>query len=170
MTGLKIPAAPRWAILIVISVLAGYASYEMTGPSVAVSEVAMSQIYPASSGALNLLGRSFSLSPAENPLRNEALTLIAKDREKGWTLYNEIVEAGRARYYHGCFACHGGWLAGEMPVQAVGSREAGTPSPLQAAFALWRINIGGLEQKKAPETQAPVTPVAHKRQIGRAHV
>ncbi|MCF6363473.1 MAG: c-type cytochrome [Gammaproteobacteria bacterium] len=163
MTGLNIPAAPRWAILIVISVLAGYASYKLAGPSVVVPEVTMSQVYPASSGALDILDRSFSLSPAENPLRNEALALMSEDQTKGWILYNEIVEAGRARYYHGCFACHGEWLNGTVPAQAAGAGESGTPNPLQAAFALWRIDIGGSEQEKTPETQAPAIPVAHKR-------
>ncbi len=163
MTGLKIPAAPRWAILIVISVLAGYASYEMAGPSVTVPEVAMSQVYPASSGALNILGRSFSLSPEDNPLRNEALASMATDRAKGWTLYNEIVEAGRARYYHGCFTCHGDWLDGTLPAQADGTPESAAPNPLQAAFALWRININASPQDKVAGAQAPATPIAHKR-------
>lgn len=163
MTGLKIPAAQQWAILIIVSVLAGYASYEMAGPSVTVPAVAMSQVYPASSGALTILGRSFSLSPAENPLRNEALALMTTDRAKGWTLYNEIVEAGRARYYHGCFACHGDWLDGTLPAQASGSLESTASNPLQAAFALWRIDIGAPEKNKAAETQAPATPIAHKR-------
>ena len=163
MTGLKIPAAPRWAILIVISALAGFASYELAGPSLVVPEVAMSQIYPASSGTLNILGRSFSLSPAENPLRNEALTLMSEDQSKGWTLYNEIVEAGRARYYHGCFACHGDGLNGAKPTQLAVTRESATSNPLQTAFALWRINIADPGQVKAPETQTPDTPIAHKR-------
>jgi len=161
MTGLKMPAVQQWAILIVVSVLAGYASYELAGPSVAVPEVAMEQVYPASSGTLNILGRSFSLSPEDNPLRNEALALMATDQVKGWTLYNEIVEAGRARYYHGCFGCHGDWLDGTLPGQANGTPEAAGSSPLQAAFALWRIDIGASPQKKT--AQAPATPVAHKR-------
>ena len=161
MTGLKIPAAPRWAILIVISALAGYASYKLAEPSVVVPEVAMSQVYPASSGALNILGRSFSLSPADNPLRNEALALMNEDRMKGWILYNKIVEAGRARYYHGCFACHGDWLNGATSAAVAG--ESGTPNPLQAAFALWRIDIGASAQEETSETLAPAIPVAHKR-------
>ncbi len=159
MTGLKIPAASRWAILIVVSALAGYASYELAGPSVVVPEVTMSQVYPASSGALNILGRSFSLSPAENPLRNEALALMNEDRTKGWILYNEIVEAGRARYYHGCFACHGDWLNGATSAAVAG--ESGIANPLQAAFALWRIDIAASAQEGRAET--PATPVAHKR-------
>ncbi|HEB92759.1 MAG TPA: c-type cytochrome [Gammaproteobacteria bacterium] len=84
-----------------------------------------------------------------------------EDQTKGWTLYNEIVEAGRARYYHGCFACHGDWLNGTTSAQATG--ESGTPNPLQAAFALWRIDIGASAQEKTSETLAPATPVAHKR-------
>ena len=162
MTGLKTPDIQQWAILAVVAVLAGYASYELAGPAVAVPEVAMEQVYPASSGTLNILDRSFSLAPEDNPLRNEALALMATDRAKGWTLYNEIVEAGRARYYHGCFGCHGEWLDGTLPAQAGGALEPGLPNPLQAAFALWRIDIGAAPQKKAGETQAE-TPIAHKR-------
>ena len=158
MTGLKMPAVQQWAILIVVAVLAGYASYELAGPSVAVPEVAMEQVYPASSGALNILDRSFSLAPEDNPLRNEALALMATDRAKGWILYNETVEAGRARYYHGCFGCHGDWLDGTLPA---GAREPGLPSPLQAAFALWRIDIGAAPPKKAEAARA--IPIAHKR-------
>lgn len=155
------PAVQQWAVLIVIAVLAGYASYEMTGPSVAVPEVAMSQEYPASSGTLNILGRSFSLAPADNPLRNEALALMATDRARGWTLYNEIVEAGRARYYHGCLGCHGDWLDGMSPAQYGGAHEPGLPSPLRTAFALWRIDIGAAPPKTSEEARA--MPIAHKR-------
>ncbi len=161
MTGLKTPAIQQWAILIVVAVLAGYASYELADPSVAVPEVAMEQVYPASSGTLNILDRSFSLAPEDNPLRNEALALMATDRARGQVLYNEIVEAGRARYYHGCFGCHGGWPDGTSPAQAGGDGESGPPNPLQAAFALWRIDIGAAPQKKADEARS--APIAHRR-------
>ena len=155
MTGSTSPTTLRWAILIAFSLLAGYATYQLSQPDDAGTRPLLERVYPAESGSLRLLGRSFSLASEDNPLRREALALMARDAKQGWIRYNELVEAGRARFQHSCFPCHGDWLEGQPP-PAEGDR----PRLMRTAFPLWRIDTRQAGAAKATKAEQPI---AHRR-------
>ncbi len=160
-------AAVRWVLLILIPGIVGYTAYGFVKPSMD-APVELRQVHPAPPGKLRVFGKTYNLSKLENPLRVEALKLMAEDEEKGWETYNDIVEAGREVYYQNCFFCHGDLLDGKGPYahgfnpQPANFQDVGTIAQLQEAYLFWRISTGGPGLPKEGTPWNSAMPVWHE--------
>ncbi|MCF6258114.1 MAG: c-type cytochrome [Gammaproteobacteria bacterium] len=140
--------AVRWGFLIIIPGIIGYTTYGFVKPSMD-APVELRQVHPAPPGSLRVFGKKYNLSTLENPLRTQVLETMAEDKDKGWQVYNDVVESGREVYYKNCFYCHGDLLDGKGPYargfnpQPANFQNVGTIAQLQEAYLFWRISTGG---------------------------
>ncbi len=159
--------AVRWAFLIAIPAIVGYTAYGFVKPSMD-APVELRQVHPAPPGSLRVFGKSYNLSKLENPLREQALKVMAEDEDKGWEAYEEIVESGREVYYKNCFFCHGDLLDGKGPYalgfspQPANFQDVGTIAQLQEAYLFWRIATGGPGLPKEGTPWNSAMPVWHE--------
>jgi len=159
--------AIRWGFLIVVPLVAAYATYDIIKPSLD-APVELRQMHPAPPASFSAFGRQYNLASLENPVRQEILKTMATDRDAGWKLYDNTALAGRDVYYQNCFQCHGDLLDGQghyaqgfnpLPI----SFQDPTIIPqLQESFLFWRIATGGpgLPKEGAPWNSA--MPVWHE--------
>jgi len=94
--------AARWALLMIIPGIIGYTTYGFVKPSMD-APVELRQVHPAPPGSLRVFGKKYNLSTLENPLRTQVLKTMVEDKDKGWQVYNDVVESGREVYYKNCF-------------------------------------------------------------------
>lgn len=160
-------AAVRWGFLIAIPGIVGYTTYGFVKPSMD-APVELRQVHPAPPGSLSVFGKKYNLSKLENPLREKVLKTMAEDKDKGWEVYNEIVEGGREVYYKNCFFCHGDLLDGKghyahgFNPQPANFQDVGTIAQLQEAFLFWRITTGGPGLPKEGTPWNSAMPVWHE--------
>jgi len=98
----------------IIPGIIGYITYGFIKPSMD-APVELRQTHPAPPGSLRAFGKKYNLSTLENPLRTHVLKTMAEDKDKGWHIYNDIIESEREVYYKNCFYCHGDLLNGKGP-------------------------------------------------------
>ncbi len=157
----------RWALLIIIPIIATYAVYESVRPKFD-APVELRQVHPAPPSTLKLFNKRFDLTQLENPVRNEILEQFKTDPESGMAIYEETVKQGAETYFTNCFFCHGDQLDGEGHLAKAFSplpanfQDVGTIAQLQEAFLFWRIATGGpgLPKEGAPWNSA--MPVWHE--------
>ncbi len=160
-------AAVRWGFLLAIPAIVGYTAYGFVKPSMD-APVELRQVHPAPPGSLKVFGKRFNLSKLENPLREHVLKVMNEDKDKGWNIYNEIVEAGREVYYQNCFYCHGDLLNGKghyahgLNPQPANFQDVGTIAQLQEAYLFWRISTGGPGLPKEGTPWNSAMPVWHE--------
>ena len=160
-------AVVRWGFLIAIPAIVGYTAYGFVKPSMD-APVELRQVHPAPPGSLRVFGKSYNLSKLENPLREQALKIMAEDEDKGWEAYEEIVESGREVYYKNCFFCHGDLLDGKgqyalgFSPQPANFQDVGTIAQLQEAYLFWRISTGGPGLPKEGTPWNSAMPVWHE--------
>ncbi len=156
----------RWAYLILIPVLVGYATYGMVKPSVD-APVELRQVHPAPPASVKVYGNKYDLGTLENPLRTEVLEQMESDEEGAWERYDEVIAAGSEIYYQNCFYCHGDLLDGKghyargFNPQPANFQDVGTIAQLQESYLFWRITTGGpgLPKEGTPWNSAmPVWP------------
>jgi DMSO reductase family type II enzyme heme b subunit len=138
----------RWFFLISVPLLVAYVVYAMVKPS-NEAPVELRQVHPAPPARLKVFNKTYDLATLENPVRNEILDSLAKDKEAGWEKYRESVTAGRDIYYQNCFYCHGDLLDGQghyghgFNPQPINFQDPTIIPQLQEAFLFWRIATGG---------------------------
>ncbi|WP_294040942.1 c-type cytochrome [Thiolapillus sp.] len=138
----------RWFFLIAIPLLAAWVVYGAVKPSYE-APVELRQVHPAPPASLKVYNKTFDLATLENPVRNDILETLAKDRDAGWGKYRESVAAGRDIYYQNCFYCHGDLLDGKghyahgFSPQPINFQDPTIIPQLQEAFLFWRITTGG---------------------------
>ena len=125
----------RLALLIIVPLLAGFATYEQTRPRVA-APVQLRSIHPAPPGEITFRGKRMVLTGLENPLR------------KSGSLAQHVAE-GKRVYYQNCLACHGDRLDGMgqfghgFSPTPLSFADQGTIAQLSESFVFWRIAKGG---------------------------
>jgi mono/diheme cytochrome c family protein len=136
----------RGALLAVVPLLVGVATFQRTRPTVQ-APVTLRSIHPAPPARITFRGASLDLTGLENPLRAQGSL-------------EEHVRTGRRIYYQNCLPCHGDLLNGQ------GHFGHGfSPTPLAfpenlplltESFVFWRIAKGGpgLPKEGAPWNSA----------------
>jgi hypothetical protein len=138
----------RLALLVLVPVLAGFATYEQTRPRVE-APIELRSIHPAPPGQITFRGKTIQLTGLENPLRSRGT--IAEHRT-----------VGRRVYYQNCLPCHGDLLDGEghfahgFAPTPLSFQDNGTIAQLTESFVFWRIAKGGpgLPREGAPWNSA----------------
>jgi mono/diheme cytochrome c family protein len=126
----------RYALIILIPLLLGYYAYTQAaarpqGPP------ELRAVHPAPPDTIQLRGKPFNISGAENPLRKDPAKL------------KEHVALGGATYIRNCVYCHGDNLDGQGHFAAgfnpppANFQDPGTIAMLQEAYLFWRIAKGG---------------------------
>ncbi len=157
----------RWAYLILIPVLVGYATYGMVKPSVD-APVELRQVHPAPPASVKVYGNKYDLGTLENPLRTEVLEQMESDEEGAWERYDEVIAAGSEIYYQNCFYCHGDLLDGKghyargFNPQPANFQDVGTIAQLQESYLFWRITTGGPSLPKEGTPWNSAMPVWHE--------
>ncbi|MCP4128163.1 MAG: c-type cytochrome [Gammaproteobacteria bacterium] len=160
-------AALRWAFLIVIPGIVGYTIYGLVKPSLE-APVELRQVHPAPPAAVKAFNKSFDLATLENPIRQDILATMQKDKDAGWEKYNESVLAGRDVYYQNCFYCHGDLLDGQghygngFNPQPINFQDPTIIPQLQESFLFWRIATGGPGLPKEGTPWNSAMPVWHE--------
>ncbi len=157
----------RWFFLAAVPLLVAYVVYGVVKPSLE-APVELRQVHPAPPASIKVYNKSFNLASLENPVRNDILETLAKDKDAGWSKYRESVAAGRDVYYQNCFYCHGDLLDGKghyaqgFNPQPINFQDPTIIPQLQEAFLFWRITTGGpgLPVEGAPWNSA--MPVWHE--------
>lgn len=138
----------RWFFLAAVPLLVAYVVYGVVKPSLE-APVELRQVHPAPPASIRVYNKSFDLASLENPVRNDILETLARDRDAGWSKYQESVAAGRDVYYQNCFYCHGDLLDGKghyaqgFSPQPINFQDPTIIPQLQEAFLFWRITTGG---------------------------
>ncbi|MGH7637284.1 MAG: c-type cytochrome [Gemmatimonadaceae bacterium] len=138
----------RIALLILVPLLAGFATYEQTRPRVEAPSQ-LRAIHPAPPGEITFRGKRMALTGLANPLRASG------------SLDQHIAE-GRRVYYQNCLACHGDRLDGAghfshgFSPTPLSFADQGTIAQLSESFVFWRIAKGGpgLPREGAPWNSA----------------
>ena len=133
-----VDADKRWlriALLVLIPLVAGFATYEQTRPRVS-APIQLRSIHPAPPGQITFRGKSMQLTGLENPLRHRG------------TL-EEHYKTGRRIYYQNCLPCHGdlmdgnGHFAQGFSPTPLSFSDPGTIAQLTESFVFWRVAKGG---------------------------
>lgn len=125
----------RLALLILVPLLAGFATYEQTRPRVS-APIQLRSIHPAPPGEITVHGKRMLLTGLENPLR------------KSGSLAQHYAD-GKRVYYQNCLACHGDRLDGMghfghgFSPTPLSFADNGTIAQLSESFVFWRIAKGG---------------------------
>ncbi|MDQ3698784.1 MAG: cytochrome c [Gemmatimonadota bacterium] len=146
-----VDADKRWlrvVLLVLVPVLAGFATYEQTRPRVE-APLQLRSIHPAPPSQITFRGKTVQLTGLENPLRSRG------------SLSGHYLE-GRRVYYQNCLACHGDLLAGDghyahgFSPAPLSFTDGGTIAQLTESFVFWRIAKGGpgLPREGAPWNSA----------------
>jgi mono/diheme cytochrome c family protein len=138
----------RITLLILVPLLAGFATYEQTRPRVE-APIQLRSIHPAPPGEITFRGKRMALTGLANPLRASG------------SLDQHIAE-GRRVYYQNCLACHGDRLDGAghfghgFSPTPLSFADQGTIAQLSESFVFWRIAKGGpgLPREGAPWNSA----------------
>jgi len=160
-------AAIRWAFLIFIPLLIGYATYEMLKPSLE-TPLELRQVHPAPPAVVNVYGKSYDLATLESPLRTKVLEQLGSDPASAWETYRAAVSAGSTVYYRNCFYCHGdllggnGHFSGGLDPLPTNFRDVGTIAQLQESYLFWRITTGGPGLPKDGMPWKSAMPVWHE--------
>lgn len=128
----------RMAILIILPVLAGVATFFRVQPGVSAPPELRS-IHPADPGTITVQGEQFVLQGLNSPLRDEHdKSVSAAD-----------LEAGREIYVRNCIFCHGdaldgnGMFADALRPRPANFRDSGTIAQLSESYVFWRVAKGG---------------------------
>ena len=157
----------RWPLLIVISLLPGYAVYESIKPSLD-KPLELRQVHPSPPAKIKVYDKSFDLAKLENPVRMRVLEQLEKDTDTAWNTYREAVQAGSLVYYSNCFYCHGDKLDGKghfakaLDPLPTDFGDVGTIAQLQESFLFWRITTGGPGLPKGGMPWNSAMPVWHE--------
>ena len=125
----------RTALLIIIPLLLGFATYRQTRPRVD-APIQLRSIHPAPPGQITFRGKTMNLTGLNNPLRSRGSM-------------PEHLANGKRVYYQNCIPCHGDRLDGQghyahgfspAPLSFV---DNGTIAQLTESFVFWRIAKGG---------------------------
>lgn len=125
----------RGFLMIALPLLAGFAAYGQTRPSVGAA-AQLRSIHPAPPASITFQGRNMPITGLENPLRRRGTV-------------EEHYATGRRVYYQNCLPCHGDLLDGQghfahgfNPVP-LAFDDPGTIAQLTESFVFWRIAKGG---------------------------
>jgi mono/diheme cytochrome c family protein len=146
-----VDADKRWvrlALLIVIPLLIGFATYQQTRPKVE-APITLRSIHPAPPGQITFRGKTMQLTGLENPLRHRGSMA-------------EHIATGKRIYYQNCLACHGDRLDGQghfghgFSPTPLSFADQGTIAQLTESFVFWRVAKGGpgLPREGAPWSSA----------------
>ena len=133
-----VDANKRWlrvAMLVLIPLVLGFATYEQTRPKVD-APIQLRSIHPAPPGQITFRGKSIQLTGLENPLR-------------GRGSQEEHLRTGARVYYQNCVACHGDRLDGQghfahgFSPTPLSFADPGTIAQLTESYVFWRIAKGG---------------------------
>lgn len=138
----------RTALLVIIPLLLGFATYQQTRPRVA-APIQLRAIHPAPPGQITFKGRAMTLTGLANPLRQRGSM-------------EEHLATGQRVYYQNCLACHGDLLDGKghfangFSPAPLSFADGGTIAQLTESFVFWRIAKGGpgLPREGAPWNSA----------------
>ncbi|MEO6445152.1 MAG: cytochrome c [Gemmatimonadaceae bacterium] len=125
----------RGALMVVIPVLVGFATYQQTRPQVN-APIQLRAIHPAPPSSITFRGKTMQLTGLENPLRKSGSM-------------EEHLATGRRVYYQNCLACHGDRLDGKghyavgFSPTPLSFADNGTIAQLTESFVFWRIAKGG---------------------------
>ncbi len=126
----------RVALFVVIPILLGYYAYTQAAAK-PQAPPELRAVHPAPPDTIQLRGKPFNISGAENPLRKDA----AKHKEQ--------VAKGAETYIRNCVYCHGDNLDGQghfakgFNPPPANFQDPGTIAMLQEAYLFWRIAKGG---------------------------
>ncbi len=157
----------RWALLLVIPLIAGYVVYGAIKPS-SEKPLELRQIHPAPPSNVKVYNKTYDLTTLENPVRMAVLKQLAADPDNAWKMYGEAVRAGSEVYYRNCFYCHGDMLSGAGHFASgfdplpTNFRDVGTVAQLQESFLFWRITTGGPGLPKGGMPWNSAMPVWHE--------
>jgi mono/diheme cytochrome c family protein len=146
-----VDADKRWvrlALLIVVPLLIGFATYQQTRPKVE-APITLRSIHPAPPGQITFRGKTIQLTGLENPLRHRGSMA-------------EHIATGKRIYYQNCLACHGDRLDGQghfghgFSPTPLSFADQGTIAQLTESFVFWRVAKGGpgLPREGAPWSSA----------------
>ena len=157
----------RWPVLIVISLLPGYAVYDAIKPSLD-KPLELRQVHPSPPANIKVYDKNFDLSKLENPVRMRVLEQLETDADGAWNSYQEAVSAGSLVYFSNCFYCHGDQLDGKghfakaLDPLPTDFGDVGTIAQLQESFLFWRITTGGPGLPKGGMPWNSAMPVWHE--------
>jgi DMSO reductase family type II enzyme heme b subunit len=138
----------RWTLLVVISLLPGYAVYEAIKPS-RDTPLELRQVHPSPPSGIKVYDKAYDLAKLENPVRMRVLEQLDGNPDAAWKTYQEAVRAGSLVYFSNCFYCHGDQLNGKghfakgLDPLPTDFEDVGTIAQLQESFLFWRITTGG---------------------------
>jgi mono/diheme cytochrome c family protein len=146
-----VDADKRWirlALLILIPLIIGFATYQQTRPKVE-APITLRSIHPAPPGQITFRGKTIQLTGLENPLRHRGSMA-------------EHIATGKRIYYQNCLACHGDRLDGQghfghgFSPTPLSFADQGTIAQLTESFVFWRVAKGGpgLPREGAPWSSA----------------
>ena len=136
--GAMVDADKRWvrlALLILVPLVIGFATYQQTRPKVE-APVMLRSIHPAPPGQITFRGKTIQLTGLENPLRHRGSLA-------------EHIATGKRIYYQNCLACHGDQLDGQghfahgFSPTPLSFADQGTIAQLTESFVFWRVAKGG---------------------------
>lgn len=125
----------RTALLVLVPVLVGFATYAQARPRVD-APIQLRSIHPAPPGEITFRGKRIQLTGLENPLR------------KTGSLQQHYLD-GKRVYYQNCLPCHGdrvdgaGHFAHGFSPTPLSFADNGTIAQLTESFVFWRIAKGG---------------------------
>ena len=157
----------RWPLLIIISLLPGYAVYNAVKPSLD-KPLELRQVHPSPPASIKVYDKSFDLAKLENPVRMQVLDQLKTDADGAWDTYREAINAGSLVYYSNCFYCHGDQLDGKghfaraLDPLPTDFGDVGTIAQLQESFLFWRITTGGPGLPKGGMPWNSAMPVWHE--------
>ena len=134
----------RWPVLIVISLLPGYAVYDAIKPSLD-KPLELRQVHPSPPANIKVYDKNFDLAKLENPVRMRVLEQLETDADGAWNSYQEAVSAGSLVYFSNCFYCHGDQLDGKghfakaLDPLPTDFGDVGTIAQQQESFLFWRF-------------------------------
>jgi mono/diheme cytochrome c family protein len=138
-------AITRWAILILLPLLAGYQAYAALQKTVE-APAELRSIHPAPPTTIQFKGKTLNIQGLNNPLRDDQANL------------DKNTQAGAAVYATHCVFCHGdaqngqGIFAQNINPQPANFADPGTIAQLQESYLFWRVAKGGpgLPTESAP--------------------
>jgi mono/diheme cytochrome c family protein len=138
----------RLALLVLIPLIIGFATYQQTRPRVE-APITLRSIHPAPPGQITFRGKTIQLTGLENPLRHRGSMA-------------EHIATGKRIYYQNCLACHGDRLDGQghfgygFSPTPLSFADQGTIAQLTESFVFWRVAKGGpgLPREGAPWSSA----------------
>jgi mono/diheme cytochrome c family protein len=141
----------RWlrvALLVLVPLLVGFATYQRTRPRVD-APIQLRSIHPAPPSQITFRGKSVTLTGLENPLRHRGSMA-------------EHLATGQRIYYQNCLACHGDLVDGKghyahgFSPAPLSFADNGTIAQLTESYVFWRIAKGGpgLPREGAPWSSA----------------